>query len=238
MMTRLVCLTVFSCAILFSLASDSRGDAPPRTIFVGRALTSNLPLTGTYAVTAAVYDAATAGTLLYQETQSSVPISDGAFQMVLGASTASVGTWGPTVFQSSGRWLELTVNQGVMSPRLPFSSVPFAITTQATTHLQGKAFADIKAAAPVGDQGPAGAPGAPGPTGPSLTTTGVCTNVQATPCQAVAQCNCPTGKTLISRVSGICRVVATHTPCSAGICCVGSCASIPDHAGSCCLCQD
>jgi hypothetical protein len=85
---------------------------------------SGNPITdGTYSITFKVYDAATAGTVLWTETQSAVQVTKGLYAVTLGSVTAL----GTNLFDGN-RWIGVTVGTGSeMTPRTRVSSVPFAL---------------------------------------------------------------------------------------------------------------
>lgn len=85
---------------------------------------SGNPITdGSYSLTFKVYDAATAGTVLWTETQAAVQVTQGLYSVTLG----SVTTLGATLFNGN-RWIGVTVGTGTeMTPRTRISSVPFAL---------------------------------------------------------------------------------------------------------------
>lgn len=74
-------------------------------------------------VTFSIYDAATSGSLLWQEVQEVVTNNDGLFNTTLGA----VAPIPDSVFADSARWLGITVETDPeMSPRLRFLSTPYS----------------------------------------------------------------------------------------------------------------
>jgi len=75
-----------------------------------------------------IYAAATEGTALYTETQN-VMVSNGVFNVLLG----SVTPIPLNLFESgTARFLEITVNNTVMTPRRQFGSVPYAFSSGTT----------------------------------------------------------------------------------------------------------
>jgi hypothetical protein len=79
------------------------------------------PLTGTYSMTFRFYDAATAGTKVWEEIQTGIPITNGAFSVLLGQVTPLSLTF------TSDCWLAVCVSGGAeLSPRSRVASVPNA----------------------------------------------------------------------------------------------------------------
>jgi hypothetical protein len=100
---------------------------PPLIRFQGQAVDSQgVPLEGPYTLTFRLYDTVTAGTKLWEETQTNVALSKGHFSVLLGqvASLASMN-W------SQPRWLAIQVGtQPELSPRQQFTSVPLALRAE------------------------------------------------------------------------------------------------------------
>lgn len=80
-----------------------------------------VPLEGPYTCTFRLYDAATGGTKVWQETQTNVPITKGQFSVLLGQVTPLDLPFDKDL------WLSIEINtDGEMSPRQRLSSVPYA----------------------------------------------------------------------------------------------------------------
>jgi len=86
--------------------------------------TSGAPLNGTYALTFRIYDAATAGNLLWEETHSGVVIQKGIFGILLGSVTNLNLPFDKAYF------LEIKVGNEVMSPRQQLTSAGYAIRAE------------------------------------------------------------------------------------------------------------
>ncbi len=82
------------------------------------------PLNGTYALTFRIYDAETAGTMLWEETQAGVVIQKGIFNILLGSVT-NLGLPFDKPY-----WLEIKVGNEVMSPRQAITSSGYAIRAE------------------------------------------------------------------------------------------------------------
>src|SRR5688572_18842175 len=100
------------------------------------------PLTGPQTIVVEVFDDPTAGTLLFGPESHSVTASNGVFNLRIGSLSAPAAL--PTALQGAGtRWLRLTVNGTVMSPRQQLLSTPHAMSVAAgsigTTELANNA---------------------------------------------------------------------------------------------------
>ncbi|MCA9668581.1 MAG: collagen-like protein [Myxococcales bacterium] len=147
---------------------------PTKVAYTGRLLDGGQPVNATLAITFEIFDAATGGTSVWSESHASVSISDGVFTVDLGGATALDST----VFPGAARWLEITVGNTKLSPRVAIQSVPYAVTagdvdgdihpksvsigTKLVIDSTGKWVGD-----PAGLQGPAGPTGPTGPAGPT-----------------------------------------------------------------------
>ncbi len=98
---------------------------------------AGVPRTGTATLTFAVYAEQTGGTALWAETQT-VPLdAEGRYAVVLGATQA--GGLPVELFTSgAGRWLGVSVDQGLEGPRVLLVSVPYALKAADATTVGGK----------------------------------------------------------------------------------------------------
>ena len=85
-----------------------------------------VPLEGPYTLTFRLYDADTAGTKLWEEIQPNVPLTHGAFSVLLGSvSLLTTMSWDKPC------WLSVQVNaEPELSPRQQITSVPLAIRAE------------------------------------------------------------------------------------------------------------
>jgi hypothetical protein len=115
--------------------------AAPQTVNYQGVLTDSggVPLNSSVNVDLRVYDAATAGTLLYSESHLGVVVSNGLFGLPLGGGSPLTGTFDANLFDTAGRWLEIVVDGEVQSPRQAFLSVPYALQTENAAQLEGNA---------------------------------------------------------------------------------------------------
>ena len=114
-----VVLSVVCCV----LGADVHAQVPALIRFQGQAVDSQgVPLEGPYTLTFRLYDAATAGTKLWEEPQA-VTLSKGHFSVLLGQGTPLTGmSW------SQPCWLSIQVGaQAELAPRQQFTAVPIAL---------------------------------------------------------------------------------------------------------------
>jgi hypothetical protein len=94
--------------------------------YQGQAVDSaGMPLQGPYTLTFRLYDADTAGTIVWQEQQANVPLNKGHFSVLLGQVTALNVDW------SQSLWLSVQVGTDPeLLPRQRITSVPLAIRSE------------------------------------------------------------------------------------------------------------
>ncbi|MBI2885248.1 MAG: hypothetical protein HYY15_03640 [Candidatus Omnitrophica bacterium] len=126
------------CAVSCLLPALASGDIPKLIRYQGQALDANgVPLEGPYTLTFRLYDAETAGTKIWEETQTSVPISSGQFSVLLGQVAPFTTDW------SAPSWLSLQVGaEAELSPRQRITAVPLALRAETAERLAGSA-ADV-----------------------------------------------------------------------------------------------
>jgi hypothetical protein len=84
---------------------------------------SGEPLTdGSYDISFTIYDAPTGGAVKWSESQTSVALTDGLFNVVMG----SVVALADSVFDGTDRYLEISVQGQIITPRSQFTSVGYA----------------------------------------------------------------------------------------------------------------
>ena len=115
---------LFAVSLVSCVAASSFAAVPQSMNFQGRLADSGgNPITGTKSIVFSIFDSATAGTMLWTETQS-VTVTSGIYSVGLGAVTPLPGS----VFSGQDRWLQLTVGtDSAMTPRLKLYSVPYAV---------------------------------------------------------------------------------------------------------------
>lgn len=106
--------------------------APSMISFQGRLTdTLNNPLAGNHDFIFGVYDAPAGGALLWTETQTAVPVTNGVLAVQLGAATPLPAS----VFSAATAYLEITVDATPLSPRERLVTVPYAFNA---VRLQGR----------------------------------------------------------------------------------------------------
>lgn len=98
------------------------------------------PVTGTVSVIFAIYDAATGGTLLWNETHGSVTVTNGLFNVILG-STSPIQD---SVLNGRERYFEITVDGQPITPRQQIVSVLFALKAKDAETLEGQTASNLK----------------------------------------------------------------------------------------------
>ena len=112
---------VIGSIMVWQIAMVSQAAVPQTIAFQGQLTDANgTPTVGSVTVTFRLYDALTAGTKLWEETQS-VSADQGLFSALLGSITPL------TIAFDQPYWVELQVNSEVLSPRQPLSSSPYAL---------------------------------------------------------------------------------------------------------------
>jgi hypothetical protein len=106
-------------------APNAPGPSATTVNYQGRlADDAGIPLTGSYGMSFALYDAAEGGTLIWgPESHTAVPVSEGLFSVGLGSQTSG-GI--PTTTWNGDRYLEITVGGETLAPRELIRSVPIA----------------------------------------------------------------------------------------------------------------
>ncbi|MBI3319832.1 MAG: hypothetical protein HYZ89_04520 [Candidatus Omnitrophica bacterium] len=93
---------------------------------------NQVPLEGPYTLTFRLYNAETAGTKVWEEMQTSVPLQGGHFSVLLGQVTSLTVDW------STPLWLSIQVGvEPELSPRQRITSVPLAVRAEVAESLVG-----------------------------------------------------------------------------------------------------
>ncbi len=130
-MTRMVTLTATLIIAALALASLATAEVPQTVNYQGRLTDGSGPVTATVAMTFTIYDAVTSGNSKWTETHPSVSVTDGLFNVVLGAGTPAMPVE-DTVFSGADRWLEITVGGEIITPRTKMASNPYAFQSNWT----------------------------------------------------------------------------------------------------------
>jgi len=109
--------------------------APPNLVNYQGNLTDTggTPADGDFPMTFRIFDAATSGLLLYEETQT-VTVTNGIYNVLIGAGTVTVGSFDPALFSAAQRWLEVKVGTEVLTPRQRIVSVAYALQAHEAAH--------------------------------------------------------------------------------------------------------
>ncbi len=111
-------------ALCAAMPSAFAQGAPATVSFVARLQDAGLPLMGSHDFVFALYDQPTAGSNYWQETRSGVTVGqDGMLYLDLGTVTPLTST----VFSGNARYLEITIDGTVTTPRLLIESVPYSL---------------------------------------------------------------------------------------------------------------
>lgn len=114
-------------ACLFSLGlANSFAEVPALIHYQGRVLDDGCPLNGTNSLVLRLYDAPSAGNLLYADSNN-VVLVDGVYSTMLGDDTV-FGSLTNAV-TNAAVYLEVDINGTVLSPRERLVSVPYALMT-------------------------------------------------------------------------------------------------------------
>jgi hypothetical protein len=105
---------------------------PQRVSFTGNLNNSGLPASGTHTFIFSLFDAPDAGTSAWSETHANLPVTSGLVFAELGGSATNPVPLTPLILNGAPLFLEVSVDGTVLSPRLPFSSVPYAIRAGAS----------------------------------------------------------------------------------------------------------
>jgi hypothetical protein len=127
--------TILSFLITCALASSAFAQGAPATVsFAARLQDSGQALTGNHDFVFALFDAPTAGTNLWQETRTGVAVQDGG---LLYLDLGSVTPLSSTVFGGNARYLEITIDGVVSSPRVLIESVPYSLRSAKAYDAEG-----------------------------------------------------------------------------------------------------
>jgi hypothetical protein len=121
-------------ALLLSLAiaASAHAQGTPGTIsFVARLADAGNPVTGSHDLQLAMFDAMTGGTAVWTENRTGVQIpTDGILYLDLG----SVTPLDATVFSGTKKYLEVTIDGQLTTPRIVIESTPYAIRSGEASH--------------------------------------------------------------------------------------------------------
>ncbi len=113
-------------ALLGSFLLPAAADAAPLVVSHQGLLTdsSGAPVNGSASFVFRIFATASGGTSLWTEAHSSVQVVDGVYTVELGSAT----TLSASLFDGGERYLEVTANDELMTPRQRITSVPYALS--------------------------------------------------------------------------------------------------------------
>ena len=122
-MKHIVSLVVALLVVLLTVAPVATADVPGMMNYQGHLTDEEgAPLDTTISMTFTIYDDSTGGSSFWTETQPSVTVSNGLFNVLLGSETAIT----EAAFDETERWLQITVEGEVIEPRTRLVSAPYA----------------------------------------------------------------------------------------------------------------
>ena len=120
-------ITIASLTLTFAtlaLAHGAHAAVPDVVTYAGSLHQGAQPADGTFSAVFELFDAATAGTRLFTQTEPSLAVSGGELVVDLGNDPQN--PLDDTLLASHPLFLSITVNGETLAPRVPFTSVPFA----------------------------------------------------------------------------------------------------------------
>ena len=121
MVTRSV-LPTACCAVFLAAAALGQTPLGSGFMYQGQLKQNGQPYNGSANLIFKLFDAASGGNLLGTQTVSNANVSGGLFAVLLNANSE----FGASAFNGQGRWLEVTVNGSLLTPRQPLTAVPYA----------------------------------------------------------------------------------------------------------------
>lgn len=143
---RLVLLTVSLCYVFLlqiSAAPQASAAINPQINFQGKLTnTDGTNITdGTYSIVFGLYSVSAGGTAIWSETQSSISVVAGNFQVALGSITSLPGS---VDFNSSSIYLGIKVGSDAeMTPRIQFTAAPYAFNADKLGGLNSASFVQL-----------------------------------------------------------------------------------------------
>jgi hypothetical protein len=111
------------CVFFLTISQSLRAEVPGTMTYQGWLLGSqDVPVTDSLPMSFTIYDDSIGGALWWDESYSTIGIDSGSFSVVLG----SQSTIPDTVFTGDRRWLEISINGELISPRVELTSVPYS----------------------------------------------------------------------------------------------------------------
>ena len=125
-------MTKLALLLTLALAASAQAQGTPGTIsFVARLADAGNPVTGSHDLQLAMFDASTGGTAVWTENRTGVQIpDDGLLYLDLG----SVTPLDANVFSGGTKYLEVTIDGQLTTPRIVIESTPYAIRSSEASH--------------------------------------------------------------------------------------------------------
>ncbi len=123
--------------ILFLISLSILNAKVPQLInYQGKVTDNGTPVNGYHSILFKIYDSEVSGTLIWQSEVETVYITNGIFSAYIGKTTDGTS---PTAFSNidwgtGDKYLEITLDTEVLSPRERFTSVPFALYALRARH--------------------------------------------------------------------------------------------------------
>ena len=129
-------LRLLALAVLFS--GPVGAEVPPTINYQGLVLDADgKPKGGSVDIEIGIWDASSGGSRLYREQHSGTALTNGVFDVLLGTGSNREGVLGADTFAEAERWLELKIDGESLSPRVAFSSVPYAMHAATADAIDG-----------------------------------------------------------------------------------------------------
>ncbi|MBN1423265.1 hypothetical protein JXA88_01800 [Candidatus Fermentibacteria bacterium] len=130
---------IIGVGVLAIICAAAWGSSRQETNFQGQlTYAGGDPIDSTVAITFDIYASSTGGTSLWTETHSSITVTDGVFDVVLGSTTALPDT---LFANNASLWVESTVGSTVITPRVKLTSVPWAFDAATLDGIDGSGYA-------------------------------------------------------------------------------------------------
>lgn len=131
-----------SCLVLATMIAAGSAAATPETVVWSARVENDAgPLDGTVSLTLTLFDAATGGSAVHEETVTSAVVVDGELVHELGASAAN--PIDDAVLDRPELFLQVVLNGETLSPRLPIRAVPYALRAEQCSTLEGLSADDV-----------------------------------------------------------------------------------------------
>jgi hypothetical protein len=120
-------------ALAAVLAVGTAHAAPQTVGYAGRLLQNGQPVDGSITAIFDLYDQASGGAKLWSEVHTGVTVVAGSFSLALGSKTP----FGAAVFDGTVRWLEVTIGNETLLPRVAIHSVPYCLLANTAANATG-----------------------------------------------------------------------------------------------------